>query len=234
MMVNWFENKPTCVVLCGGGGSRLLPLSLLKQKSMIEVNEKPILQHIIDYWKSYTNKFVFIVKYKKEDIINFVKTLPIEAEFVEPNEIKGLADALSYVKDLVGERFFVVLGDCLCKGNFNFPDGIEQGIAVCETDKDEEIARSYSVELGENTVIRKVVEKPQIIPNKMCGMGFYFFKRTIFEYINKAKGKTDDLTTIVQHMIDNGEKVHAIRFNGRYLNITFPNDLERAEEILKN
>ncbi len=233
-MAKWFENKPTCVVLCGGRGSRLLPLSMTHQKSMIKVNEKPVLQHIIDYWKDYTAKFIFVVKYKKEEIIDFVKTLPIKAEFVEPNEIKGLADALSYVKDFVGERFFVVLGDCLCKGNFSFPDETRQGIGICETDKDEEIARSYSVELDENALIRRVVEKPRVIPNKLCGMGFYFFKRTIFDYINKTKGKTDDLTTIIQHMIDNGEKVHAVRFNGRYLNITFPNDLERAREILKN
>ncbi len=231
-MEKWFENKPVCVILCGGKGSRLLPLSLQKQKSMIEVNEKTILQHIIDYWKNYTDRFIFVVKYKKNSIIKFVKGLPIQAQFVEPKQIKGLGDAISYVRELVGDKFFIVLGDCICNGNFQFPDNIEQGVGVCETEKEEDIARSYSVE-HDGLHIKKVVEKPRVIPNKLCGMGFYFFNKKIFEYIEKMKGKTDEITGIIQAMIDGGEKITPVFFNGNYLNITYPNDLERAKEVLK-
>lgn len=230
-MNEWFKEKPACVILCGGRGSRLFPLSLYKQKSMMEINGKPILKHIIEYWKPYTNKFVFVVKHKKEGIINFIRTLPIQAEFIEPAEINGLADAISYVKPYVGERFFVVLGDCICKGKFNFPENMEQGVGVCETENNDEIARSYSVELSDGTAISRIVEKPQIIPNKFCGMGFYFFDKRIFEYIIKNKDKTDDLTTVMQHMVNSGEKLHAVHFKGRYLNITYPHDIEKAKDI---
>jgi len=231
--MKWFEDKPTCVILCGGKGSRLFPLSLEKQKSMIEINSKPILQHIIEYWGKYTDKFIFVVKHKKKDIIDFVQTLPIEAKFVEPEEIKGLANGINYVKELVGDKFFIVLGDCICKGNFEFPDNMEQGVGVCETERKEDIARSYSVELGEES-IKKVVEKPQVIPNNLCGMGFYFFTKKIFDYVEKMKYKTDDITNIIQSMIDSQEKIHPIFFKGHYLNITYPNDIEKAKEILKN
>lgn len=229
---SWFYDKPACVILCGGKGSRLFPITKYKQKSMIEINGKPILQHVIEYWQKYTNKFIFVVKNHKKKIIELVKTLPIKAEFIEPNEIKGLADGINHIKELVGEKFFVVLGDCICKGEFKLLENMEQWFGVYETDNKEAIARSYSVELNKEKMATKVIEKPQKIPNNLCGMGFYFFDRRIFNYIEKMKDKTDDLTEIIQCMIDLGEKIHPVFFRGHYLNITYPNDLEKAKEIL--
>lgn len=109
-----------CVILCGGKGTRLLPLSLKRQKGMIEVKGKPILAHIIDYWRQFADEFVFVVKYKKGDIYRFVKGLPINAEFVEPKKLKGIANGIYQTKGLVGDKFIVVLGDCVCKGRFKF------------------------------------------------------------------------------------------------------------------
>ena len=78
----WKNNKIKCVILCAGKGSRLLPLSENTHKAMIRIAGKPILGHVIDYWRAYTDDFVFVVHYKKKDIIDYVGTLPIKAEFV--------------------------------------------------------------------------------------------------------------------------------------------------------
>ncbi|MCK4649183.1 NTP transferase domain-containing protein, partial [bacterium] len=133
-MNNWLDYpRLKCVVLCAGGGRRAFPLSRDKAKVMIPVKKKPILDYVVNYWKRFTNDFIFVVKYRKEQVIGFAEQLPIDSQFVEQKELKGIAHALSYTEDLVPDRFIVVLGDCIYKGKFNFPEDMEQGIGVWRT-----------------------------------------------------------------------------------------------------
>ena len=46
-------NKPQCVVICGGMGRRLAPLTTHKAKSMVEVKGQPIIKYIVDYWREF-------------------------------------------------------------------------------------------------------------------------------------------------------------------------------------
>lgn len=230
--MNWTNSK--CVVLCAGKGSRLLPASIEKPKVMIEIKGRSVLSYVIDYWKNFTNDFIFVVKFKKEEIIKYVNKLPINSQFVEQEQPKGIADAVSYVKDVVSERFIVVLGDCLCKGHFNFPKDMEQGVGVWQTNNAEDIKQSYSIEI-ENDLISRVEEKPKKVFNNLCGMGFYFFDKRVFDYIKITKPSKlrneIEITDVIQNMIEAGEKISPVFFQGDYLNITYAKDLKRAKEI---
>ncbi|MEE9323468.1 MAG: nucleotidyltransferase family protein, partial [Candidatus Aenigmarchaeota archaeon] len=176
--MNAKDKKIKCVVLCAGRGTRLGAED--KPKPLYEVNGKPILFHVIDFWKQFTNDFVFVVGYEKEMVIEFVKTLPINAEFVVQKELKGIAHAIYLTKDLITERFIVVLGDCICTGNFIFPENLENGFSMFETDDVNAISNSFSVEL-ENGVAKRLVEKPKNPKTNLCGMGFYFFTKEVFD-----------------------------------------------------
>lgn len=230
----WKNKDFKCVVLCGGLGSRLLPLSLNKNKAMLEIAGKPILGHVIDYWKKYTNDFVFLVHYKKEDIIEYVKSLPINSEFIEVKELKGIADGLKYAKSAIHDNFVAVLGDCVLKGEFNFPEEFNHAVGVWRTENHDDIKRSFSVEHSDNKII-KVIEKPQVISNNLCGMGCYFFNKKIFDYIDKTPPSNlrneIEITDSIQTAVDHGEHIHAVSFNGDYINVTYPEDLEKAERI---
>lgn len=234
MPKSWSNVK--CVTLCGGKGTRLLPLSLKRQKGMIDVNGKPVLRHVIDYWRQWTNDFVFVVKYKKADIYKFAKTLPINSEFVEPKKLSGIANGIYQAKDFVGDKFIVVLGDCVCRGSFKIPSRMNQGVCIWKTYNKGDIQRSYSVKI-EKGLVAKVREKPKRLVNNLCGMGFYFFDRKVFDYIEKTKPSLlrneVEITDVIQNMIDAGEKISPIFFKGDYLNITDTEDLKRAEDILK-
>jgi len=234
----WFDDKKLkCVVLCAGSGKRILPHSKETPKVMIEIENKPILGYIIDYWKRYTNDFIFVVGYKKEQIIEYVSKLSINAKFVEQKELNGIADALSYVKGLVSDNFIVVLGDCIYKGEFNYPKDMRQRIGVRKTVDIEDIKGNYSVEI-KNDIICKVVEKPKKIINDLCGMGFYFFNKKVFDYIRITKPSKlrneVEITDVIQNMIDAGEKIKPSFFNGEYINITFPEDIKKAKKLLFN
>lgn len=239
--MNYFENQSwlsskglKCIVICGGKGTRLGPMSTDIAKSLVTVSGKPVLGYIIDYWSRYTRDFIFVVNFKKEDIIKYVKGFDINAGFIAEEEPKGIANALSLVRDIVGERLIMVLGDCLCNGDFIIPDGMAQGVGVWSANNEEDIKRSYSIQTN-NDLITNVVEKPAVIVNKLCGMGYYFFDKRVFDYIKKTAvsertGRVE-ITDVLQTMINRGEGISPVFFDGDYLNVTFPDDIKRAEKI---
>lgn len=233
----WFNSKPTCVILAGGKGERILPLSLKKQKTLIEVNDIPILQYVIDYWKPFCGEFIFLVHYKKEEVIEFVKTTGIHASFIEVSALRGIADAVSYVEGRIRGRFVVVLSDCICKGKFLFPEHMRQGVGVIETENEADISRSYSIEIKDH-FIERVVEKPKHLPNNLCGMGFYFFDDRVFRYIKETPPSpvrdAIEITDVIQKMVDHGEKISPVFFDGHYINVTYPEDVSRAEKVFSH
>jgi glucose-1-phosphate thymidylyltransferase len=201
---------------------------------MIDVQGKPLLGHVIDYWRRFTSEFIFVVRYKKEVLIDYVRGLPIQAEFVEQTELKGIAHAVTYAEPLVRDKFALVLADCVCKGDFSFPDAMTQGIGVWETDDEEDIRRSYSVEIRDGLVSR-VVEKPKLLVNRYCGMGFYFFNRSVFDFVRRTPPSPlrneIEITDTLQLMIDHGEKLSPLHFAGEYMNLTYPKDLGRLPRL---
>lgn len=231
----WKSKKTKCVILCAGKGSRLLPLSETTHKAMLKIAGKPILGHVIDYWRAYTDDFVFVVHYRKEDIIDYVGSLSIKAEFIELEELRELAYSLrSAARANLTDNFIVALGDCLNKGDFRFPDELDFGVGVWPTSEHYHIKRSYSVDF-EGDIVRKLVEKPTEIINNICGMGSYFFNKKIFDYIDKtppsALRNQIELTDAIQKAVEEGEKVKVVEFIGHYININDQEDLKRAEEL---
>lgn len=221
-------------MICGGKGTRLGPMSTDIAKSLVMVSGKPVLGHIVDYWKHFTKDFVFVVNYKKEDVIDYVAGLDIKADFIAEEEPKGIANALSLVKGSVGERFIVALGDCLCNGNFVVPAEMSQGVGVWEAVNEDDIKRSYSIKINSD-LITTVIEKPTVLINNLCGMGFYFFDRSVFGFIRKTPPSSRtgrvEITDVIQTMITGGEKISPVFFDSEYLNVTFPEDITRAEKI---
>lgn len=223
-----------CVIICGGKGYRLKPYTQEIAKSMIPINGKPILYYILAYWGKYTSQFIFMLKHHKDSIIDYVERLPYKSFFVVEEEVKGIAHAILQAQPLSGERFIVVLGDCPCKGSFEFSSEMEQGIGVWETGDQEHIKRNYSVEILGSKVAR-VEEKPRRLVNNLCGMGVYFFNQKIFNYIRITKPSPltnqVEITDVIQEMIEGGEIITPVFFHGNYINITFPQDLEKAERL---
>jgi len=146
--------------------------------------------------------------------------------------LKGIAHAVKLAQKLVSPNFILVLGDCYCRGEFEFPESMKQGIGVWETEDKTAIRQSYSIEISNNKVTR-VIEKPKQLINRYCGMGFYFLNSVLFEYIDKtgpsAIRNEVEITNVIQNMIDGGENVSPVFFKGNYINITYENDLERIK-----
>jgi len=220
-----------CVILCAGESRRMggnIP------KVLIPINGKPLLHHVIRMWENSVDGFIFVLSYKWIDTI---KILPKNSIYVFQDSQKGIADAILKVEPLIDGAFIVALGDCIQKGEWQVPSiPSELGISVWETDNSDAIRASYSVEIKDG-YISKVVEKPKELVNNYCGMGTYFFDQRVFGYIRKTPISTlrneVEITDTIQLMIDSKEKITPIFFRGDYLNVTYPEDIQKAEEMLK-
>ncbi len=224
-----------CVIICGGKGTRLYPITDTISKSLVPIKGKPLLHYIVDYCRQFTNDFMFIFERINVGLEEFIKTLPVNSECVIEDNPRGIANALFFAEDFIKDQFIVSLGDCIYNGKFDFPEKFDHGFGVVETTNLDYIKRSYSVEVI-NGKAQRVVEKPQTPFNNLCGMGFYVFRNNIYEFIKKTSsspltGKVE-LTDVIQTMISSGQDVKPIFFNGKYLNITYPEDLKVAEQIV--
>ena len=217
----------TCVVMCGGRGSRFAAVSA--HKSMAAVGGSPVLGHVIDYWRALTDDFVFVVKTGKETVIDFVRKLPIQARFVEPDQLKGIADGLRSVEPLVRTPFMVALGDCYCRGTFDFSTRFDWGVGVLRNAGAAQIMRNYAVEILGDRVVA-VEEKPVVVRNDLCGMGFYFFQPDVFAHIGRTapSRRTDELeiTDVLQTIAEAGVNLRAVMFDGTYVNVNTPGELD--------
>jgi len=225
--------KIKCVMMCGGKGTRFGPTK--GHKSFADVNGAPLISHVINYWRQFTDDFVFVVKHGKDVMVDYISTLPIKAQFVEPGELKGIADGLSYARPYIDSPFVMVLGDCFCAGRFDFPADMEWGIGVLPNATDAQMHRNYAV-FSEAGRVTEVEEKPQVIRNHDCGMGFYFLQPDIFDYIPKTapSARTGELeiTDVLQTLVDHDVDLKAVMLEGNYVNVTTPDDLALVAEAL--
>lgn len=238
-MINVFGNRQgknvRCVIMCGGKGSRFG--SSGAHKSMATVEGMPVLGYVIDYWRAFTDDFIFVVKSGKEPLIEYVNKLPIKSQFIEPEILGGIAHGLSYVEPLIDSPFITVLGDCFCSGSFDFRGTLDYGIGVLGQARPEQILRNYAVFTDVGRVIA-VEEKPQQAKNDLCGMGFYFFQPDVFSYIRKTAPSTRsnqlEITDVLQTMVDSGVDLRAVMFNGTYVNVGTLDDLDTVAAALQH
>lgn len=223
-----------CIIPCAGESSRMHHIP----KHLVQIGNKPLLSHVVDMWKDHVDAFVFVLKRSATYLWEY---LPENSIVVFQDEPLGLADAVMRAEKCVNGKFVINLGDCLCDGVFEDRDlSRGMGIGVWRTDDLKELNKSYLVTLRQG-LVSQVIEKPNLTPtavsvSRYCGMGTYFFDTRIFDYIRRAKVLPGggDFTHIIQSMIDAGEKIAPVWFEGKYINVTHPEDIVLAEEMLKH
>ena len=234
------------LIPAAGKGTRLEPLTRALPKEMLQVGEKPIIDHVIDQFREAGIEKVFIVVgYRKEAIINYLGNgsaygMSIAYLFQEKRE--GLAKAIEMVKDFANEQFCVVLGDNYIEPKDLLKEMIEQHnskkasvtLAVHER---EEVSSLGVVKLEESSdKIVDLVEKPPKgeEPSKLAIMGMYVFNPEIFDAIAKTKpGAKDEyqITDSIKILAEEGKEVHALEHKGAWFDIGTKEGLLEANQF---
>jgi len=105
------------VILCGGLGERLRPYTEKIPKVMLELKDKPILEHVINYIRKYgIQEFVLLCGYKSGDINKYFgdgKKFGIKINYSVEKGKLGTAGAVNNAKDLIKGDFLLINGDVI-------------------------------------------------------------------------------------------------------------------------
>ena len=219
------------VILAGGKGTRLKPYTTSFPKPLVPIDDKPILEILINQLISYDiNDIILAVGHLAELIMAYFndgKKLNANIKYSHEKKPLGTIGALSLIKNDLDSTFLVINGDTLSDVNFN--KLIEnhkksKSIATIALAK-RNIKLDFGVaEWDETHGIFKYHEKPTI--DHLVSTGIYVFEPRIFDYIEY--NKQFDLPDLVKMLIQAGEHVNGYIHDGYWLDIGRPEDYERA------
>lgn len=232
------------LILAGGRGQRIGDISNDKNKCMIEINGKPLIEYSLECAvRTIITEIVILVGHKAEEIINrygnSYNGKPIK--YVIQSEQKGLVHALECAKEAIGkEDFMLMLGDELMINpqhqemidTFRKKDffGICGIVVVENTDL---IKKTYSVIQSEDKRIYRLIEKPSKPMNNIMGTGNCIFKNEIFSYVSQTpinqKRQEKELPDLIQCTIDEGNIVKSFKICDHYVNVNIPEEIKKAE-----
>ncbi|HXW98295.1 MAG TPA: glucose-1-phosphate thymidylyltransferase [Methanomicrobiales archaeon] len=226
------------LILSGGHGTRLRPLTFSQQKQLIPVANKPILFYgIEDLIGAGIREIGIIVGPNKEQVKEAVTAVPWDAriEFIEQDAPRGLAHAVKIAKPFLGNDPFVMyLGDNLLRdGSGDFirdfaRSGADASLLLTEV-KD---PTQYGVALvdEQKKVIIRLVEKPKVPPSNLSIVGIYGLTPVIFEAIDHIepswRGELE-ITDALHWLIQNGYEVRYRMVSGWW------KDTGKTEDILE-
>jgi glucose-1-phosphate thymidylyltransferase len=232
------------VVLAAGEGTRLRPLTEDKPKGMVEVDGRPILTHCFQQLVDLgADELLVVVGYRKQDIIDHYddqfEGIPIT--YTHQRDRKGLAHALLTVEEHIDDDFMLMLGDNIFRANLEDvvrrqqEDRADAAFLVEEVGWDE--ASRYGVcDTNKYGEITDVVEKPEDPPSNLVMTGFYTFTPAIFHachLVQPSNRGEYEISEAVDLLIRSGRTIDAIGIDGWRVDVGYPEDRDRAEELMR-
>ena len=177
----------TAVIMAGGKGKRLRPITKNCPKPMVKIKGKPLLEILISNLnKEGIEKFYISVNYLKSQIIDYFgsgEKLGVEIEYLFEDEPLGTAGSLSLLPQDIFSPFLVINGDVLSKVNLKslskFHFNKKSIATVCV--KDHKIKIPFGVIKSEGSFLSKFLEKPKF--SYLINAGIYIIEPEILDFL---------------------------------------------------
>lgn len=230
----------TGVILSAGKGSRIDPFNAHYPKPLLPVGNRPIIGHHLERLRALgCGEACLVVGHLMDHIINYYgrgDAAGIPVRYIEQDQTLGIAHAAGKAEPFVDGPMLLCLGDIfyLTSRLERMVERYARGdvsavLAVMEEKDPASMRKNFSVEIGPDGYVSRVVEKPRAPRSNLKGCGIYLFGPEIFDAIRKtprtALRDEYEITTSIQILIDDGFKVAAESVIDWDLNVTFPKDL---------
>jgi glucose-1-phosphate thymidylyltransferase len=231
------------LVLAGGHGTRLRPLTFIGNKHMLPIANKPMLSYGLDHlFKAGIKEIGVVLGPIKEGVKEFVgdgSNFGLTITYIDQPEAKGIAHAVLVAEDfLKGEPFVMYLGDNLLRQGVTplidtyFNDTSD--CVICVTAVKNPIQYGI-VELDSKGRVTRLVEKPREPQSNLALAGAYLFNDSIFEAIKKVKPSWRnelEITDAIQFLLENGKRVSVQHIDGWWKDTGKPDDLLEANQLV--
>jgi len=183
------------IILHGGHGTRLRPLTHTGPKQLLPIANKPMSQYCIESIREAGITDIVIIigglgANKVKDYYGNGENFGVNITYIEQDEPRGIAHAIRLCKEFVNnEKFLVFLGDNIIQKpirdfveNFNKSD-YDATVLLCEVDN----PSRFGIADVENRKIIKITEKPKKPTSNLAVTGIYLLTPLIFEVIDNLK-----------------------------------------------
>ncbi len=225
------------LILSGGKGTRLRPLTFTQAKQLVPVANKPVLFYGIEALKEAGIEDIGIVvgdtKDEIEEAAGDGSRWGIRITYIDQEAPLGLAHAVKISEDFLGDEPFVMyLGDNILKS------GIKSLVEEFKEKKPNSLIlltevpdpRLFGVAELKNGKVVRLVEKPKKPLSNLALVGVYMFDFHVFEAINAIKPSWRnelEITDAIQYLVDHGYEVHPHLVSGWW------KDTGKIEDILE-
>jgi glucose-1-phosphate thymidylyltransferase len=231
------------IILHGGAGTRLRPLTFSGPKQLIPVANKPVSQYALEDLRDSGIRDVAVVlgeaypELVREHYSDGSK-FGVKITYIYQGKPLGIAHAVSICKNFVGEeRFVVYLGDNILQQSIRkyldeFTKGDYDAYILL---KEVEDPSRFGVPEFKDGKLFRLVEKPKVPPSKYALVGVYFFKPVVFEVIRALKPSWRgelEITDAIQLMLERGFRVGYSFVEGWWLDTGKKDDILYATMLI--
>jgi len=234
------------IILHGGNGTRLRPLTHTGPKQLLPIANKPMSQYCVETLSNAGIKEIaFIIggigSDKVEDYYGNGEKFGVKFSYIEQDYPKGISHAISLCEDFInGEKFVVFLGDNIINKNIseyilNFEKShAEASLLLCEVDNPSQ----FGIAEIKNNKIIKIVEKPKNPITNLAVTGIYCLTPHIFEIIKKLEPSWRnelEISDALQMLIEEEKELTFEMITDFWKDTGTPKDIIQAnKKILEN
>ena len=231
------------LLLAGGHGTRLRPLTFTGNKHMLPIANRPMilygLEHLINAGIREIGVVLGPIKEGVKELLGDGSKFGARITYIDQPEPKGLAHAISISRDFLGDEPFVMyLGDNLLKqGAKPFVEAFESGSSDCVVGaaRVDDPRRYGVVVFDERGRVKGFVEKPREPISYWALIGVYVFNRKIFDAIERIRPSWRgelEITDAIQALLDGGARVDCRFVQGWWKDTGRPEDLLEANQLV--
>jgi len=224
------------VILAGGIGTRMRPLTYVIPKAMLPIGGKPLLEHTVRYLKEYgITEVIVCVAYLKNHIMDFFKdgkALGAKIQYAEADMPLGTAGQLKTAEKHISETFLAMNGDIITSLNLRrLIDSHEKagGIGTIALKKFEVPVPYGYIEVDAKSSIQSFTEKPTLTFS--ANAGIYILEPKVFGYIPRKEIVSLETETFPA-LLKNGERLNGYFEEAYWADVGTITDFERVDKEL--
>lgn len=224
------------VVLAGGLGTRLRPLTNTRPKPILPILNRPMLEWVIRGLPREVDRVILAVSYRKEAVEEYFRDHPIGRDLliVDEGQPLGTGGALKNLEGKISERFLVFNGDVVHSLD---PEAMLEhhrrrgGIGTISTWRVDDVSRFGVLDIGRDGRIRRFVEKPPPgeAPSNWINAGTYVLEPEVFDLMEPGRPVSIE-REVFPRLTEKG--LHAFRFRGYWIDAGKPDTFLEATRLL--